>query len=299
MFKKILAALAAALLPFGGAAAALSSSTVNENFYVNDDLPGVFEVINQENDCDKASCSCKPVNWYCKRSVDGVYPELDPQLSFVEKYNTVYVNRAANEEDKVIYLTFDAGYENGNVEKILDVLKKHKATGAFFLLDHVITENTDLVKRMFNEGHLVCNHTLKHRDMSQITDKNQFAAELASLEDICLQYTGNKMSKFFRPPQGCFSETNLRHASELGYTTVFWSFAYADWDNDKQPDPEKAYKKLIDGTHNGEILLLHPTSSTNAQIMDRLLTEWEKQGYRFGSLNELAVQNGGNGVNEF
>lgn len=190
-------------------------------------------------------------------------------------------------DDKVIYLTFDAGYENGNVEKILDALKDHNATGAFFVLDNIIMRNPDLVKRMSDEGHLVCNHTAKHHDMTKITSKDQFAKELKTLEDAYFELTGRDMAKFYRPPEGRFSEQNLKFAKELGYKTVFWSFAYADWDNNKQPDEAKSIEKVLSHTHNGEIILLHPTSATNAAIMDRLLTEWENQGYRFGSLSEL------------
>lgn len=232
-------------------------------------------------------------DWYCQRLCDGVYPQLDAALSFVDGYNALYCDRKVKDGDKVIYLTFDAGYENGNVAKILDALKAHNATGTFFLLDHVIMANTGLVNRMFAEGHTVANHTLKHRDMSKVTEKSEFAAELAGLEDLCLQYTGKPMAKLYRPPQGRFSELNLKHATELGYYTVFWSFAYADWDNDRQPDPDKAFEKLIAHTHNGEILLLHPTSAVNAAIMDRLLTEWEGMGYRFGSIEELVESSKG------
>lgn len=228
-----------------------------------------------------------PINWYCRRSRDNLPPPLDDRLCIIKKYNAYYIDPYATEDDKVIYLTFDAGYENGNVVKILNILRKHNAKAAFFLLDHMIIDKTELVIRMADEGHLICNHTAKHRDMSAVTEKTVFASELAALEDIYRQYTGREMSKIYRPPEGRFSETNLRHATELGYATFFWSFAYADWDNNKQPDPEEALQKILAHTHNGEILLLHPNSETNVIILDQLLDEWKSQGYRFGSLEEI------------
>ncbi|MBE6687356.1 MAG: delta-lactam-biosynthetic de-N-acetylase [Ruminococcaceae bacterium] len=224
--------------------------------------------------------------WYCMRA-GGKAPEIEPQLAFIEKYNGYFLDRNAKEDDKVIYLTFDAGYENGNVERILDTLKKHKVKGAFFVLENLIKRNTELVCRMAKEGHLVCNHTASHKDMTKISDIDSFEAELGALEDVYEEYTGMKMAKFYRPPEGKVSEENMYFADKLGYATVFWSLAYADWDNNAQPSADQAFNKLISNTHNGMVLLLHPTSATNAEILGRLITEWKKQGYRFGDLNEL------------
>ncbi|MDD4772492.1 MAG: polysaccharide deacetylase family protein [Eubacteriales bacterium] len=231
------------------------------------------------------------IDWYTTRGENNQPPPLDGNLRVIDKYNAYYLNRDVRDDDKVIYLTFDAGYENGNVVKILDILKKHEAPAAFFVLAHLVKSETDLVLRMINEGHLVGNHTVKHRDMSLVTDKAQFAEELARLEDIYRQYTGNKMAKYYRPPEGRFSELNLRHATELGYSTVFWSFAYADWDNNNQPDPKTAREKILANTHNGAIILMHPNSATNALILDGLLDEWKARGYRIGSLEELVINN--------
>ncbi len=222
--------------------------------------------------------------WYCMRN--GTNPPcLESQFSFIEKYDGYFLDREP--KDKVIYLTFDAGYENGNVAKIADTLKKHNATGAFFVLDNLIKKEPKLVKRLADEGNLICNHTASHRDMTKITNIEEFKKELTALEEVYAEHTGLSMPKFYRPPEGKFSEENLAFAKELGYKTVFWSLAYADWDNNAQPDPEAAKKKLLDNTHNGMVLLLHPTSATNAAILDSLMTEWERQGYRFGDLNEL------------
>ncbi len=222
--------------------------------------------------------------WYCMRN-GSEPPCLESQFSFIEKYDGYFLDREP--ENKVIYLTFDAGYENGNVAKIADTLKKHNAIGAFFVLDNFIRKNPELTKRLAEEGNLVCNHTATHRDMTKVSDIEEFKKELSALEAVYTEYTGLSMPKFYRPPEGKFSEENLAFAKELGYKTVFWSLAYADWDNNAQPDPEEAKKKLLDNTHNGMVLLLHPTSATNAAILDDLLSAWEAEGYRFGDLNEL------------
>ncbi len=226
-------------------------------------------------------------NWYCIGNDKHMQPPIDPSMSFIEKYDGYYLNKKADDRDKVIYLTFDAGYTNGNVEKVLDSLKKHDAKGAFFILENLIKRNPELVKRMVDEGHLVCNHTKSHPDMTKISDKDMFDGQLSALSGAYLELIGEEMPKVYRPPEGRFSRDNLRLAKELGYRTVFWSFAYADWDNNRQPAPDAALKKILAHTHNGEIMLLHPTSATNAQILDRLLTDLEKEGYRFGSLEEL------------
>lgn len=190
-------------------------------------------------------------------------------------------------EEKVLYLTFDAGYENGVTAQILDALKAHNAPAAFFLVGPYITKNADLVRRMVAEGHTVGNHTMHHYDMSKIGDKTVFAQELSGVEEAYKSVTGKEMEKFYRPPQGIYSEENLKNAKELGYKTVFWSLAYVDWLNDNQPGHDKAMEKLIPRTHNGAVVLLHSTSKTNGEILDELLTKWEQAGYRFGRIAEL------------
>ena len=187
----------------------------------------------------------------------------------------------------VIYLTFDAGYENGCTQQILDVLKEHQVPAAFFLVGNYLEKNADLVRRMVSEGHIVGNHTMHHPDMSKITDPAAFEKELKGLEDLYKQVTGEEMQKFYRPPQGIYSEANLKMARELGYKTVFWSLAYADWDNNAQPTKAQAFSKLIPRIHNGAVVLLHSTSQTNAQILDELLAQWKDMGYSFRPITDL------------
>ena len=229
-------------------------------------------------------------SWYIMRTKDHSQPRVEGEMSFISDYETYYIDSTHSgfdDEEKVLYLTFDAGYENGNVERILDTLKEKDVHGAFFILDNMIKRLPDLVLRMKNEGHLVCNHTCKHRDMSKVTDIETFSAELTALSEKYRALTGEDMPKYYRPPEGRFSECNLKHAKELGYKTILWSFAYADWDNDKQPSFDSAIKTVTDNIHNGAVLLLHPTSKTNADILGTLIDRWKAEGYRFGTLDEL------------
>jgi peptidoglycan-N-acetylmuramic acid deacetylase len=189
--------------------------------------------------------------------------------------------------EKVIYLTFDAGYENGCTAKILDVLKQQGVPAAFFLVGNYIEKNPDLVRRMVNEGHTVGNHTMHHYDMSKIGEKAAFSKELSDLETRYRDVTGQELPKYYRPPQGIYSEKNLKMAQELGYKTVFWSLAYVDWNNDAQPTSQQAFDKLIPRIHPGAVVLLHSTSQTNAQILNELLTRWKGMGYRFAPIQQL------------
>ena len=238
------------------------------------------------------SANSTPISWYCKRNNLHIQPRLDADLSVVEKYDVYWCDKNhtdINEKDKVIYLTFDAGYENGNIEKILDALKDENVKATFFILDNMILKNELLVKRMIDEGHTVANHTLKHKDMSKIKDYKQFEKELTALEELFEKTYGVKMAKYYRPPEGKFTEENLEWTQNLGYKTILWSFAYADWDNNKQPSQEYAMKKILDNIHNGEVMLLHPTSSTNAEIMKSLIQLLKKDGFRFGDMDELCA----------
>lgn len=222
--------------------------------------------------------------WGLSFSQQGQPPTGPAGNNQLKQQNAVYLGDSS---EKVLYLTFDAGYENGYTAEILDVLKKHQVPAAFFLVGDYLERNADLVRRMVHEGHIVGNHTASHPDMSKISDKAAFASQLQEVETLFQEITGKELPKYYRPPQGVYSETNLQHAMELGYSTVFWSLAYADWDNNKQPTREYALDKLLSRTHNGAVILLHATSKTNAEILDELLTTWKQQGYRFASIDKL------------
>ena len=223
-------------------------------------------------------------SWGLSFQTEG-QPPIGPAASdTLKKYDAAYLGDTTQ---KVLYLTFDAGYENGSTAQILDALKKHHVQAAFFLVGNYIEQNPDLVKRMVAEGHIVANHTMHHPDMSKLSTKEAFAKELADLEMLYFSVTGQEMPKYYRPPQGIYSEENLKMAKALGYKTVFWSLAYVDWYNDKQPTKVQAFEKLLPRTHNGAVVLLHSTSKTNAEILDELLTKWKSDGYTFQSIDNL------------
>ena len=223
-------------------------------------------------------------NWGLSFQNPGKTPIGNASESYLGQFDAYFVGDTSQ---KVLYLTFDAGYENGYTAKILDTLKKHNVPAAFFLVGNYIDDCPELVKRMVAEGHVVGNHTATHPDMSKIATLPAFEAELKGLEDRYQAVVGSEMPKFYRPPQGKFCEENLRHAKDLGYKTVFWSLAYVDWYVDKQPTRAQALEKLIPRAHNGAVILLHSTSKTNAEVLDELLCEWEKLGYQFLPITEL------------
>lgn len=224
-------------------------------------------------------------NWGLSFPQEGAPPVANASAEYLSQFDAYY---AQDTNEKVLYLTFDAGYENGYTPSILDTLKKHSAPAAFFIVGNYLSDSPDLVKRMVDEGHIVANHTFHHPDMSQISTSEAFSKELTQLEDLFLETTGQTMRKYYRPPQGKYSESNLKMAKELGYKTFFWSLAYVDWIADQQPSKEEAFKKLLGRVHPGAIILLHSTSATNAQILDELLTRYEEMGYTFQSLDALA-----------
>ena len=223
-------------------------------------------------------------SWGLSFRQEGAAPIGNAGVDQLKQYDAAYIG---NTEEKVLYLTFDAGYENGCTAKILDVLREQQVSAAFFLVGNYIEKNADLVRRMAEEGHTVANHTMHHYDMSKLSEKEAFSKELTDLENLYRQTTGLELPRYYRPPQGIYSEENLAMAQELGYKTVFWSLAYVDWNNDAQPTKEEAFAKLLPRTHNGAVVLLHSTSRTNADILEELIGKWKDMGYRFGTLEEL------------
>ena len=176
-------------------------------------------------------------NWGLGFGESGTQPTGNATPEELRKYNTYFIG---NGDDKVIYLTFDCGYENGNTEKILEALKKHDVKATFFVVGHFLETSPDLVRKMVEEGHTVGNHTYHHPDMSK-KSRNDFEKELDLTRQAFKNITGQDIPKFYRPPEGKFSLENLKTAQSLGYTTVFWSSAYVDWDPAKQPSEETAF----------------------------------------------------------
>ena len=224
-------------------------------------------------------------NWGLGFGQEGEKPTGNVSAEELKTYHAAYMDPT---DEKVIYLTFDAGYENGNTPAILEALKKHNAKGTFFVVGNFLETSPELVKQMVVEGHTVGNHTWHHPEMSKISDVAAFEKELKDVETRYQEITGEELTRFYRPPQGKYNTQNLHMASNLGYKTFFWSLAYVDWIQDQQPTKEAAFDKLLKRIHPGAVVLLHSTSSTNAQILDELLTKWEEMGYHFAPLSELA-----------
>lgn len=226
-------------------------------------------------------------NWGLSFQEEGQPPVANATFEELAQYDAFY---AQDTNKKILYLTFDCGYENGNTPQILDALKKHGAPATFFVVGTYIESNPELIKRMISEGHTVGNHTWHHPDMAQISAMEIFQKELTDVEDAYKEVTGEEMTKFYRPPQGKYRESNLKNAQQLGYQTFFWSLAYVDWYENDQPTKEEAFDKLIGRIHPGAIVLLHNTSRTNAEILDELLGKWEEMGYQIRALAELSAQ---------
>lgn len=222
-------------------------------------------------------------NWGLSFQQEGQPPVGNASQEYLEKFGGLY---CVPTQEKTLYLTFDAGFENGNTGKILDALKKHGVKATFFLVGNYFETQPELVKRMVEEGHTVGNHTYSHPDMSAIADEASFQNELEKNAALYRQVVGEEMPKLYRPPQGKFCESNLKMAQKLGYRTVFWSLAYVDWYENDQPTREEAFEKLLPRVHPGAVVLLHSTSATNGEILDELLTKWEEMGYTFGDLEK-------------
>ena len=189
-------------------------------------------------------------------------------------------------DEKVMYLTFDEGYEEGYTPKILDILKENNVKATFFITSYYLKSEPDLVKRMIAEGHIVANHSVNHPSFPTLTDEEVYD-ELTVLANEFKEVTGTEMAPFFRPPSGKYSERTLYLARKLGYRTIFWAMAYGDWDPDNQPGKEAAYEHVLTNYNNGAIILLHAVSESNTEALDDILKDLKDLGYRFGSLYEL------------
>ena len=265
-------------------------------------LPGGHVGVTETETGEKAVETAAEVNWGLSFQQAGQPPVGNATPEYLAKYNAYYIsgaaagsdegdNDAGNKKDtpKRIYLTFDPGYENGYTAEILDILKEKKVPAAFFLVGDYIEENPERVKRMEAEGHIVGNHTMHHPDMSAIADEEAFKSEISELEETYRNAVGKEIPKFYRPPQGKYSEANLQQASRLGYTTLFWSLAYVDWLENDQPDETESINLLNKRIHPGAIVLLHSTSKTNSRILGELIDGWKSKGYEFKSVSELGT----------
>ena len=225
----------------------------------------------------------KKIGWGIKRSNNNEQPDLgSTNKKLIDENGDIAMG---NKEDKFVYLTFDEGYEAGYTEKILDTLKANEVTAAFFITGHYLNTQEELVKRMIDEGHIVGNHTVNHPSMPDLDDE-KLKEEITKLHTTVHEKFGYEM-KYLRPPKGEFSQRTLHITKSLGYTTVMWSFAYDDWDENKQGREEYAKEKILSNLHNGAVILLHANSKDNCNILDEIIKEIKNQGYEFKTLDEF------------
>ncbi|WAA13853.1 delta-lactam-biosynthetic de-N-acetylase [Fervidibacillus halotolerans] len=228
-----------------------------------------------------------PIHWGFKRAKGEVPPEAGKTYdALLEKYGAFY---KGDPEKKVVYLTFDNGYENGYTEKILDVLKKEKVPATFFVTGHYLQSAPDLVKRMVSEGHIIGNHSWSHPDFTRIHDE-KIVEELEKVKKKTMELTGQKDMIFMRPPRGIFSERTLQVAKDAGYIHVLWSLAYVDWNTDNQKGADYAYQEVMKQIHPGAVILLHSVSKDNADALERIIRDMKGRGYRFASLHDYYLE---------
>ena len=225
----------------------------------------------------------KKIGWGIKRNDNHEQPDVGSYNKKVLEENQGIC--LGNKDKKYIYLTFDEGYEAGYTEKILETLKNNDVKATFFITAHYVNSKPELVQKMIDEGHIVGNHTVNHKSMPELTDE-QIRTEIMDLHHVIYEKFGYEM-KYMRPPKGEFSVETLKYTNTLGYKTVMWSFAYEDWNEDKQPDETSSKEKILNNLHNGEIMLLHGNSKTNTNILDSVIREAKDMGYEFKSLEEF------------
>ena len=241
--------------------------------------------VTSEDASEYANLSNKSIGWGLKKNVNTPPDITQDTKELMSKYGAYYID----DVPKTLYLTFDEGYENGYTGQILDVLKENNVKAAFFITGPYLKKETELVRRMVDEGHTVGNHTVNHPSMPEVKDNEKLKKEITDLNDTFFDMFGQNM-KYIRPPKGEYSERTLALSNDLGYTSVFWSFAYQDWDTKKQKGTDYAYKQITDGVHDGCVLLLHAVSKDNADVLDRVIKDLKSKGYLFRSLDEFGIQ---------
>ena len=227
--------------------------------------------------------SDKKIEWGIKRGDNHEQPDLGSEnRRIIDQYEGISIG---NSEKPYVYLTFDCGYEAGYTEKILEVLKQNDVKATFFITGHYLNSQSDLVKRMIDEGHIIGNHTADHICMPESTNE-EIKEDVMELHTALYDKFGYEM-KYIRPPKGEYSERTVAYTNTLGYTTVMWSFAYDDWNENKQGREDYGKQKILDNVHNGEVMLLHSTSKDNSNILDYCIKEIKNMGYEFRSLDEF------------
>jgi len=254
-------------------------STVEEPAEVT---PPVTPPVSETQAPESAPITAKSLSWWFTRNGQHQIPSVGqgtPQL--LAQNNAFYV---LPNSSKKIYLTFDCGYELGYTAKILDTLDREQVKAAFFITGQFIKTQPDLVKRMQTSGQLVCNHTWNHPDLATLS-QDKFNQEVQSLEQKYAELTGAQIAPYLRPPMGNYSPTSLKWAKEIGYSTVFWSIAFEDWDPNKQPGADYSHKHVLDNIHPGAVILLHAVSKSDTEALEQIITDLKAQGYLFSTFN--------------
>lgn len=235
-----------------------------------------------------AQGSSQPYHFGFKKSKDGQLPSIAEEgfMGILQKHEAIFLG---DTEKKELYLTFDNGYENGYTPRILDVLKEKAVPAAFFVTGHYVKDQPELLRRIVAEGHLIGNHSWGHPDMTQIS-VNRIKEELDKVKQEVTKVTDQKVMDFVRPPRGIFSDQVLRVSRELGYTNVFWSIAYKDWEPKQQKGMNYAYENVMRQLHPGAVILLHSVSSDNAEALGKIIDDARRQGYEFKSLEQLKIK---------
>ncbi|MFT9371309.1 delta-lactam-biosynthetic de-N-acetylase [Paenibacillus polymyxa] len=230
----------------------------------------------------------QPYHFGFKKSKGGELPSIAQEgfMHLIERQGGIFLGDTTKKE---LFLTFDNGYENGYTPKVLDVLKAKKVPAAFFVTGHFVKDQPDLMRRMASEGHIIGNHSWSHPDMSTISSA-EIRSELDRVRTASAELTGQKEMKYVRPPRGIFNEKALASCREAGYTSVFWSVAYKDWDTSIQRGTDYAYRQVMQQLHPGAVILLHSVSKDNAEALGSIIDEARKQGYEFKSLDDLKVK---------
>ncbi|AQS03592.1 delta-lactam-biosynthetic de-N-acetylase [Clostridium beijerinckii] len=276
------------LVPQKPALAASDNDTDSNECFQEDGVFGDILDVDNIRDIFSSFSDEDELNWYyVGKGKDQIAEGPKESVSFLKENSAYYLGDTSK---KVLYLTFDEGYENGNTGKILDILKEYKVPAAFFVVKPYIDTQPELIKRMVDEGHVVGNHTVHHPSMAQIRDKEKFEAEFTGVENAFKELTGQDMPKFFRPPMGKYSKKSLAMTKDLGYKTIFWSFAYKDWLVNNQPSESYAVEKICKGAHPGSIMLLHAVSNTNTKVLSSVIKTLQNEGYEFKSLNDLPAE---------
>lgn len=286
MMKKFLCVILSALI-FSGC----SSQTNNCEFEdtereeVAQSTPPPDPIVGIDNIADEnfKMLSNKGIGWGFKKNKNAEPDIFEETKELFRKYNAFYIDES---REKNLYLTFDEGYENGYTSQILDTLKTCNVPAAFFVTGPYIEKETELVKRMLEEGHIVGNHTVNHPNLPKLVSAKKMAEELCVLNERFMNTYGKQM-KYMRPPEGEYSERLLAVADSLGYRTVFWSFAYRDWDPKKQQGADYAFSQVTPYLHDGAVILLHAVSKDNADALERIIEYAHEQGYEFKTLDEI------------